>query len=155
MNNYYGYNSTNPYLYQQPRYPQPMDQASQNIQQFNQQPQIITKPTGLLGKSVDSVDVVKAIDIPLDGSISYFPLADGTAIVTKQLQQNGISKIVIYKPVEEKEKETPKFATLEEVDKKIGNIDFSEIEYLKEDIKDLRRELKEMKNKIKGKDKED
>lgn len=155
MNNYYGYNSTNPYLYQQPRYSQPMDQVSQNIQQFNQQPQIITKPTGLLGKSVDSVDVVKAIDIPLDGSISYFPLADGTAIVTKQLQQNGISKIVIYKPVEEKEKETPKFATLEEVDKKIGNIDFSEIEYLKEDIKDLRRELKEMKNKIKGKDKED
>ena len=99
--------------------------------------------------------MVKAIDIPLDGSISYFPLADGTAIVTKQLQQNGISKIVIYKPVEAKEKETPKFATLEEVDKKIGNIDFSEIEYLKADIKDLRRELKEMKNKIKGKDKED
>lgn len=155
MNNYYGYNSTNPYLYQQPRYPQPMESTSQNIQQFTQQPQIISKPTGLLGKSVDSIDVVKAIDIPLDGSISYFPLADGTAIVTKQLQQNGISKIVVYKPIEEKEKETPKFATLEEVDKKIGNIDFSEIEYLKEDIKDLRRELKEMKNKIKGKDKED
>ena len=38
---------------------------------------------GLLGKLVDSVDVVKAIDIPLDGSISYFPLTNGTAIITK------------------------------------------------------------------------
>lgn len=155
MNNYYGYNPTNPYLYQQSRYIQPIDQTSQNIQPFNQQPQMINKSTSLLGKTVDSIDVVKAIDIPLDGSISYFPLADGTAIATKQLQQNGISKIIIYKPVEEKEKNTPKYATVEEVDQKIEKIDFSEIEYLKEDMKNLRRDMKEIKNKMKIKDKED
>ena len=87
----------NPYYGQQtytpPRY-QPME------------PQYMTQqPKGLLGKSVDSVDVVKAIDIPLDGSVSYFPLTDGSAIVTKQLQMDGTSKIMVYKPIIE-QKET-------------------------------------------------
>ena len=52
---------------------------------------------GIQGKTIDNIEVVKAIDIPLDGSISYFPLADGSAIVSKQLQQDGTSKIIIYK----------------------------------------------------------
>lgn len=50
----------------------------------------------LQGKVVDSVDVVKAMDVPLDGTITYFPKADGTAIYTKQLQKDGTSKINIY-----------------------------------------------------------
>ena len=86
-NPYYGQQT-----YTQPRY-QPIE------------PQYLTQqPKGLLGKSVDSVDVVKAIDIPLDGSVSYFPLTDGSAIVTKQLQMDGTSKIMVYKPtIEQKE----------------------------------------------------
>lgn len=95
----------NPYYGQQtytpPRY-QPME------------PQYMTQqPKGLLGKSVDSVDVVKAIDIPLDGSVSYFPLTDGSAIVTKQLQMDGTSKIMVYKPTIE-QKETVKTISYEE-----------------------------------------
>lgn len=35
-------------------------------QQFNQNQQFYKQPTGLQGKSVDSVEVVKAMDIPLD-----------------------------------------------------------------------------------------
>jgi hypothetical protein len=58
---------------------------------------------GLQGKTVDNMDVVKAIDIPLDGSISYYPLADGTAILSKQLQQDGTSRIVVYRPEEQKQ----------------------------------------------------
>lgn len=50
----------------------------------------------LQGKVVDSLEVVKAMDVPLDGSITYFPKADGTAIYTKQLQKDGTSKINIY-----------------------------------------------------------
>ena len=117
------YNQFNPYA--NPFYPQqnmnnryqPMEQPLQQQNQINAIPKINT----LFGKSVDSVDVVKAIDIPLDGSISYFPLTDGTAIVTKQLQQNGTSKLTIYKPVEDKD--SPKYATIDDVDKKIENID--------------------------------
>lgn len=33
----------------------------------------------------------------MDGSVSYFPVADGSAIVSKQLQTDGTSKIQIYK----------------------------------------------------------
>ena len=103
----------------------------------------------LYGKQVDSLDVVKAIDIPLDGSISYFPLANGSAIVTKQLQQDGTSKITIYEP--KVEKETVKYATIDDVEKKLEKFDFSELDDLKEDIEDLKKELKDIKSKIKTK----
>ena len=66
---------------------QPMEQQ---YAQYNQQLQPMFKQQiNLQRKSVDSIDVVKAMDIPLDGSISYFPLTDGSAIVSKQLLQDG------------------------------------------------------------------
>ena len=100
-------------------------------------------------KQVDSLEVVKAIDIHLDGSVSYFPLANGSAIVTKQLQQDGTSKITIYEP--KTQKDDIKFATIEDIDKRIEKIDFSEIDDLKDDLEDLKKELKDIKNKLKAK----
>lgn len=99
----------------------------------------------LLGKTVESIEVVKATDIPFDGTVSYFPLADGTAIVTKQFQSDGTSKTIIYKPVKEEEKETPKYVTIEEVKKEISNIDLSELDDLKDELKEIKKELKNMK----------
>lgn len=87
------------------------------------EPQYLTQqPKGLLGKSVDSVDVVKAIDIPLDGSVSYFPLTDGSAIVTKQLQMDGTSKIMVYKPIIEQKEEvkTISYKEFEELRKEVN-----------------------------------
>ncbi len=123
-------------------------------QQLNQQPvqpytQPTIKPIGLLGKSVDSVDVVKAMDIPLDGSISYFPLTDGTAIVTKQLQMDGTSKTVIYKPVIEDKKETPNYVTNEQLEKSLKKVDITD---LKEEIKEIRKEIKDIKKELKDKE---
>ena len=147
MYNNYGYN---PYLQQQ---------RFQNVEQPNQQPIIttyqppiqLTKPTTLLGKSVDNIDVVKAMDIPLDGSVSYFPLTDGSAIVSKQLQTDGTSKIVVYKPTQEDKKDIVNFATLEDLQEAIDNLDLSDIQDLKDDIKEIKKQLKEFKIK-KGKD---
>lgn len=127
----YGYNP-----YQQPMVQQPQQQTYQPIQ-----PMQPIQPVGLQGKSVDSIDVVKAMDIPLDGSVSYFPLTDGSAIVSKQLQQDGTSKTIIYKPIIEKEEEI-KYVTFEDLDKKIKEIDFSEIE---EELEDIKKQLKNMK----------
>lgn len=94
---------------------QPMDNQ---YSQFNQpqQPQFYKQQIGLQGKSVDSVEVVKAMDIPLDGSISYFPLTDGSAIISKQLQMDGTSKTIIYEPVklENEQSSTPKYLTSDE-----------------------------------------
>lgn len=147
MNNfaqpYYQNPLVQPYNYQ-PMYQnmqQPMQQPIQKVQPTEQFPR-------LQGKSVDSVDVVKAMDIPLDGSISYFPLTDGTAIVSKQLQQDGTSKTVIYKPVEEKDiaEQLPKYITVDEFNAAISKIDNNEF---KDDIKTMKRKMQDITEDIK------
>lgn len=145
------YNQYNPYLnrfygQQQANLPQPMEMP---MQTQNAPQMALNRQNMLYGKQVDSLEVVKAIDIPLDGSISYFPLANGSAIVTKQLQQDGTSKITIYEP--KTQKEDTKFATIEDIDKRFEKLDFSEIDDLKDDLEDLKKELKDIKNKLKAK----
>lgn len=122
--------------YQQPIY-QPMYQVP------------ISQPTssGLQGKIVDSIETAKNQDIQLDGSISYFALTDGTAIVSKQLQADGTSKTTIYRPISEEQVELPKYATLDDIKKEIKNIDLSEIDDLKEEIRELKKQLKDLKKK--------
>lgn len=147
MYNNYGYN---PYYQQQ--------QRMQGIEQqpmitTYQQPMQLTKPSGLLGKSVDNIDVVKATDIPLDGSISYFPLTDGSAIVSKQLQMDGTSKMVVYKPIKEDSDDSRKFVTFEEMQSELAKIDILDLEDLKDEIKEIKKQLKEFKTK-KSKDDE-
>lgn len=111
-------------------------------QQYTQPQPIYKQPVGLQGKSVDSIDVVKAMDIPLDGSVSYFPLTDGTAIVTKQLQMDGSSKTIVYKPVEKEEpKQEIKYITNEQLDEAIKKVDNKE---LKDDIKIMKRQIKDL-----------
>lgn len=140
----------NPYYGQQPiNRPQPVEMS---IPQQNIPTMALNRQNGLLGKSVDSIDVVKAIDIPLDGSISYFPIADGSAIVTKQLQQDGTSRIIIYKPMQNKD--TPKYVTIEDLEKKLENLDFEEVEDLKTELENMKKEMKELKAKFKLKGKE-
>lgn len=145
------YNQYNPYMnrfygQQQANIPQPIDLP---MQQQNTPQVALNRQNILYGKQVDSLEVVKAIDIPLDGSISYFPLANGSAIITKQLQQDGTSKITIYEP--KTQKDDIKFATIEDIDKRLEKIDFSEIDDLKDDLEDLKKELKDIKNKLKNK----
>lgn len=115
---------------------------------FNTQPQQIP-PTpvkynagGLQGKSIDNLEVVKAMDIPLDGSISYFPLVDGTAIITKQLQQDGTSKITIFKPIEAEEASSVKYATIEDIENRINEIKMPDMKPLQEEIKTLKKQIR-------------
>lgn len=145
--NNYGFNP-----YYQQRF-QNMEQSQQPMMTTYQQPIQLTKPTNLLGKSVDNIDVVKAMDIPLDGSISYFPLTDGSAIVSKQLQNDGTSKMVVYKPTEEEKKDVITYATLDDIQEAINELDLSDIQDLKDDIKEIKKQLKEFKIK-KSKDEE-
>ena len=130
----------NPYLYQsmQPR----NIQSAQITPQANQSQQTI-----LQGKSVDSIDVVKATDVALDGSICYFPLIDGTAIITKQLQQDGTSKITVYRPVKEDENiPENKYITENDLKKEISKIDFSEFN---DKFKEIDRKIEDLSDDIK------
>ena len=117
---------------------------------------------------MDSLDVVKATDIPYDGSVSYFPLTDGTAIITKQLQQDGTSKVVIYKPMIENEESKTKYITENDLEKQLKdmdskfitgddlkdqlkNVNSKDIKDLKEDVKTLKRKLEDIADDLKYK----
>ena len=136
----------NPYFAQQQRF-QPMVNQPTQPQPYIPTIQPINNPTSLLGKAVESMDVVKAMDIPFDGSISYFPLTDGSAIITKQLQTDGTSKMVVYKPVQEDKKDAVQFATLEDIQDAINDLDLSDIQDIRDDIKEIKKQLKEFKTK--------
>lgn len=85
------------------------------------------------------------------GSISYFPLTDNSAIITKQLQQDGTSKIIIYKPISENEETKPKYLTEEDFKEQIKNINSKDIKDIKEDIKGLKRKMEDITDEIKYK----
>lgn len=138
-------------MYNNPFYKPVYNQMTPTIQppylQATQPLQSISNQIGLLGKMVESLEVVKSMDIPLDGSISYFPLTNGSAIVSKQLQNDGTSKTIVYRPVEEKEKEKDeiKYVTFDDLQGAINGIDLSDLE----DLQDLKDEIKELKKQIK------
>ena len=100
-------------------YPQQMQQQSYNpymdrmiyLQQYQQnlqQPMLPSQMSGAnqftpLGKIVESVDIVKATDIPMDGNMYYFPTADGSSIYTKRWLPNGQTQVLAFKPIMENE----------------------------------------------------
>lgn len=88
--------------YQQPYMQNPYMQRMENLQQFQQAIQPQPQMQGAnnftpLGKIVDSVDIVKATDIPMDGNMYYFPKADGSMVFGKQWLANGQTRILTFK----------------------------------------------------------
>ena len=103
MQPYLNPNYFNQYNQMQNPYMDRMAQLQQ-YQQSLQQPLTQIQMSGAnqmsaLGKMVDSIDVVKATDIPMDGNTYYFPKADGTEVYCKQWLQNGTTRILTFKPV--------------------------------------------------------
>jgi len=160
----YNYNIYNPYNNPYLNY----NQQAQQMQQPRQAQSIYKPQNSLQGKVVDSLDVVKATDIPYDGSVSYFPLTDGTAIITKQLQQDGTSKVVIYKPMIDNEENKTKYITENDLEKQLKdmdskfitgddlkdqlkNVNSKDIKDLKEDVKILKRKLEDIADDLKYK----
>lgn len=135
-------NFQNPYMMQQPRFQQ-MEQPQMN--NYQQPIQVQAMQPTLLGKNVDSIDVVKAMDIPL-GSVGYFPLQDGSGIITKSWNNDGTTKITEYKPVETK-KDTVKYLTKEDLEKALKGLDFSRLDDIEDELKDLKKQLKDFKSK--------
>ena len=148
----------NPYMPQfggyVPQFNNRMQQPEQQYPQYSQpaQPTYPQNPQtypqaslGLQGKLIENAEMVKVIEIPMDGSTSFFPLADGSAILTKQLQVDGTSKVVIYKPTTEPEKavETPQYVTEDKVLELIKK-EPENVKELKEEIKNLKRQLRDM-----------
>lgn len=146
FNPYYGYTPNQygkaPYYMQQP-IATPQYQP-QTIDYMNQMQNAYQKPLGLQGKTVDNIEVVKATDIPLDGSVSYFPLVDGSSIVTKQLMQDGTSRMIVYKPAETEPKVTENkeiYVTEKQLEEKLSTFNNEE---LKQEIEKLKKQIKDL-----------
>ena len=147
--------------YQGPMYNQPMQQQNpymqrmENLQQFQQaiqQPVVPTQMSGVnqfapLGKIVESVDMVKATDIPMDGNMYYFPTADGSSIFGKRWLANGQTQIMAFKPISDNE---PNNSSLN-----VNEIKFEPIldllDTLQNDIKELSAKVDKISKPSRGK----
>lgn len=76
------------------RYQQPDTQIQQQVQQFSQPQQII----GINGKIVAAVENITANDVPMDGSVAFFPKQDLSEIYVKRWNADGTIKTVLYTP---------------------------------------------------------
>lgn len=96
MNNSY-VQSTNPYMdrmnflqnYQQSLQQQPM--------QMNQQP-MPQQIAGINGRVVQAVENINANEVPMDGSMAFFPKQDLSEIYVKGWNADGTIKTIVYKP---------------------------------------------------------
>lgn len=98
----YGYNQTPYSQYQQNQQYNPVIAYQERMSQFpaygNNQYQQQPQQQNLQGMAVDSIDVVKATPADMSGNTVFFPKTDGTEIYTKQLQADGTSRILTFKP---------------------------------------------------------
>lgn len=97
--------------YQQMTYPQInspymertnyMQQYQQNLQPVQQQsvPVQTQQTMGIAGRTVQSVEQITANEVPMDGSLAFFPRQDMAEIYAKQWNADGTIKTVIYRPV--------------------------------------------------------
>lgn len=99
MNNSY-VQSQNPYMdrmnflqnYQQSLQQQPM--------QMNQQP-IPQQIVGINGRIVQAVENINANEVPMDGSMAFFPKQDMSEIYVKGWNADGTIRTIVYKPYTE------------------------------------------------------
>lgn len=99
MNNSY-MQSQNPYMdrmnflqnYQQSLQQQPM--------QMNQQP-MPQQIAGINGRIVQAVENINANEVPMDGSMAFFPKQDMSEIYVKGWNADGTIRTIVYKPYTE------------------------------------------------------
>ena len=97
MNNPY-MQSQNPYMdrmnflqnYQQSLQQQPM--------QMNQQP-MPQQIVGINGRIVQAVETINPNEVPMDGSVAFFPKQDLTEIYAKSWNADGTIRTLTFKPV--------------------------------------------------------
>lgn len=105
----------NPYYLQQnqqsyPQYYNPLAQVQnrpidyqQNMPNNYQQNQIVQ---GINGKMIAEINQITANDVPMDGSVAFFPKQDLSEVYAKSWNADGTIRTVTYKPVSDGEPKT-------------------------------------------------
>ena len=85
----------------QPAFPQ-FAQPYGNVQ-YQQPPmppqQLTQQPRGIAGRMVGAPSEIVPNEVPMDGSVAFFPTSDGSAIFAKAWNPNGTISTVQYAPV--------------------------------------------------------
>lgn len=89
----------NPYQ-QQMNYMQPYSAYQYNPlgQQYQQQNNYLPKQQAINGKYIQSADMITANDVPMDGSVAFFPTTDLKEIYVKGWDGNGKISTIVFKP---------------------------------------------------------
>lgn len=90
---------TNSYMPQYQSY-QPAYNPMQNIQRFQQPQQPDQMQQGIFGKVVQSQDSIVANDVPMNGSVAFFPKSDLSEIYAKQWSADGTISTMVFKPIQ-------------------------------------------------------
>ena len=98
MNNNY-MSMQNPYA-DRMNFLQNYQQSLQQPMQTNQQP-IPQQTIGINGRMVQGVENINANEVPMDGSMAFFPKQDLSEIYVKSWNANGRIKTIVYKPYTE------------------------------------------------------
>lgn len=108
----------NPYYLQQQQVPNYQQYYSQYAQQnrmpeqqnFNQNIGIQAVPyqqnQGIAGKMIAEINQITANDVPMDGSVAFFPKQDLSEVYAKSWNADGTIRTVTYKPVSDGEPKT-------------------------------------------------
>ena len=88
----------NPYMQSQNPY---MDRMNflQNYQQSLQQQPMPQQIVGINGRIVQAVENINANEVPMDGSVAFFPKQDLTEIYAKSWNADGTIRTLTFKPV--------------------------------------------------------
>lgn len=89
----------NSYVPQYQQYQQAYN-PMQNIQRFQQPQQPEQIQQGIFGKVVQSQDSIVANDVPMNGSVAFFPKSDLSEIYAKQWSADGTISTMVFKPIQ-------------------------------------------------------
>ena len=88
----------NPYQYNPVQRFQEQQLPQQPVQQVPQQ-QNLQIQAGINGRMVAAVEQIAANDVPMDGSVAFFPKQDLTEIYAKSWNADGTIRTLTFKPV--------------------------------------------------------
>lgn len=106
-------------------YQNPFQQYQQYQPMIPQQmPQMQTPQmrTGITGRMVKSVDEIAPSEVPMDGTVAFFPAQDGSVIFAKGWNTDGTISTIEYAPVQRQEDDNAGAPTLFDVMNQLSDI---------------------------------
>lgn len=108
----------------QPAFPQfAQPYGTVQYQQPQMPPQPVQQPRGIAGRMVGAPSEIVPNEVPMDGSVAFFPTSDGSAIFAKAWNPNGTISTVQYAPLGNDQPEEASGPTLADVLSRLDDLE--------------------------------